>query len=589
VPYSESARKAMKTKLASLLLLAFCVVKPFQLLACTIFSAIDRKGNVWFGNNEDASFSFYNYINVFPKTKGVKFGYYTLSKDKPENGQNAQIAGGMNEAGLAYDFNATALYPVKDMYLKKEFPKGDKAILGYILGNFSTVEEVVSFFETYWFQFGFRSAQMHLADRYGHFALISPTGSRILKNSPFQVSTNFDICGKADSTTCWRYPIVQNILKNQPPSLEVFTDICKKTTQGRHTIYSSISNLTTGAISFYFSGDYVNSYQTTLHSLLKNGRKSYALYELIPQNPICEVYKTYQSNGVEAAYKRYNQLPLATDHKRIVLENLLEFFTTEVNEYTIYPFVTELTNTGNADLDYWLIKSAIEVQKGDPGQAKSTIETTLKTFPDRQALINSFFNRINGQFEEKANATFMLEGYPTARFVIIKSVPASSNFYPLNNLTFMHKEGEKWISKFKLADGIYNYVFIVDGKEVLSKKLKTTEIKNLLQEKKKCHQLCLGFSQETYPLHIELKVPNKEDEVYIVGNQESLFAAPLIYLKQKSAFERSIKVRVHYPAAFKFVSGAGKKEALLRAIDNKQPIVINSLSPINTFEVFEWK
>ncbi|MBD2701488.1 hypothetical protein IC229_12630 [Spirosoma sp. BT702] len=296
---------------------------------------MDRKGHVWFGNNEDASFSFYNYINVFPKKKGVKFGYYTLSKDKPENGENTQIAGGMNEAGLAFDFNATDLYPVKGMYLKKEFPQGDKAMLSYILANFKTVEQVVSFFQTYWFQFGFRSVQMHLADRHGHFALISPTGSRILKNSPFQVSTNFDIYGKADSTSCWRYPIAQTILKNQSPSLEVVTDICKKTAQGRHTIYSSINNLTTGAICFYFSGDYVNSYQTTLHSLLKNGRKSYALYELIPQNPICQVYKTYQSKGVEAAYEQYKHLPLATEHKRIVLENLLEFFTMEKNEYTI--------------------------------------------------------------------------------------------------------------------------------------------------------------------------------------------------------------------------------------------------------------
>ncbi|MBD2701487.1 hypothetical protein IC229_12625 [Spirosoma sp. BT702] len=115
-----------------------------------------------------------------------------------------------------------------------------------------------------------------------------------------------------------------------------------------------------------------------------------------------------------------------------------------------------MTDSGNADLDYWLIKSAIEVQQGNVGQAKSTIEATHKKFPDRHELIHSFFNRINGQFEEKANATFRLEGHPNARFVIIKSVPASSNFYPLNNLTFMHKEDGQWVSKFKLADGIYN-------------------------------------------------------------------------------------------------------------------------------------
>jgi len=565
------------------------LIKPLRVFACTIFSAKDKNGNVWFGNNEDASFSFKNYINVFPKTKKIKFGYYTLSRDKPENGENSQIAGGMNEAGLMYDFNALELYPVKDMYLKKEFPNGDNAILSYILANFETVEEVVSFFQKYWFQFGFRSAQMYLADRFGHFAIISPTGSRILTNDNFQISTNYDICSNADSTTCWRYPLAQSILKTHQPSLEVFTDICKKTAQGRHTIYSSVSNLKTGEISFYFAGDYRNSYQTNIHGLLEEGRKSYLLGDLIPNNPIVLTYNTYKTKGIDAAYKIYTQMEISGDFKNILLPNLIEYFITEINNYDIYPFLLEYVNTNNADYDLLLVKAAIEVQKNYVEQAHATIADCIKKFPQKKEITNIFFSRINGQFEKDANATFILEGHVNAKFVIIKSVPSSSNFYPFNNLTFMIKKDGNWVSKLRLSNGIYNYKFSVDGQEVLSKSSSVKVVENLLGKKIKCNQLCIGFSEKTYPLNIELTVPNKEDEVYIVGNQESIYRSPIIFMKKSSDYQRTIAVDVHYPAIFKFVTGAGKKEAIVKGVDKNQSILIDSTISSNKYEIIGWR
>jgi hypothetical protein len=566
------------------------MTNPLRPLACTIFSAKGNNGQVWFGNNEDASFSFKNYINVFPKVSSARFGYYTLSKDKPENGENAQIAGGMNEAGLAFDFNATTLNPVKGMHLKREFPKGDNAILSYILANFEKVEEVASFFQTYWFMFGFRSAQMHLADRFGHFTIISPTGSRILTDAAFQVSTNYDICAEAYSTSCWRYPIAQKILKTQQPSQEVFTDICKKTAQGRHTIYSTVNNLKTGTISVYFSGDYTNAYQTDIHQLMKNGRKSYMISDLIPRNALTLIYSTYQLKGIDAAFAQYNQMSLSSEYKKIVLPNLLEYFTTELNNYDIYPFLVEYIMVDkDADMDLWLVKAAIEVQKGELTRAKGTIETALLAFPGKGDFITQFMEMAIGRFDKDANAEFVLEGHETAKFVIVKSIPVSSNFYPLNNLTFMSKEKGKWVIRLKLPEGIYNYSFIVDGKEVLSNNLPVRDVDNLLKERVRCHQLCLGFTEKTYPLSIELKVPDKEDEVYIVGNQESIFRAPLIMMRKVSDYERSVTVSVHYPAVFKFTAGAGRKEAIIKGIDEQKPLQVDSMSSYKRYEIVGWK
>ena len=579
----------MKSNLfvASLILIA--TSSPFQLFACTIFSAKDSKGNIWFGNNEDASFSFKNYINIFPKVKGVKYGYYTLSKDTPGNGENSQVAGGMNEAGLAYDFNATDLYPVKDMYKKKAFPQGDDAILSYILANFERVEQVVAFFNEYWFQFGFRSAQMHLADRFGHFAIISPTGNRVLKNENFQISTNYDICSKSDSSACWRFPIVQRILQNKEPSLNVFTEICNKTKQGRHTIYSNINNLTTGELTFYFSGDYTHSYQINIKTLLKKGRASYMIADLIPDNPICKIYQMHLTKGVDAAYELYSQMDLSAEQKDIILPNYLEYFISETNNYDIYPFISEFITNKDSDFDHWLVKAAIELEMGRPEQAKETISACVSKYPDQKEVANAFLNRINGQFESDVNAGFELSGYQNAKLVIVKAVTESNNFYPLNNLTFMTKQNGKWVTKFKLPAGIYDYVFIVDGKEVLDKNTPSKNVENLTKQKIKCHQLCIAFSEKTYPLTIYLEVPDVEDEVYIVGNQESIFKAPLIFMRPTSGYKRQIVVNVHYPAVFKFMTGAGKKRAIIEGHEDSESLTIDSKSTINKFKITGWK
>lgn len=218
--------------------------------ACTIFCGKDKQGNVWAANNEDNPFNFYNYLNVFPKTEDTRYGYFTLSYDSEKNGRNFYIQGGMNEAGLFYDFNTIPQAVIKNIHKKKVFPPGSQKILSHILANMERVEQVIAFFKEYWFEVGFNSAQMHVADKYGTFGIVGPSGSRILKNQRYQISTNFDICGKGDSSSCWRYPIAVEKLAHSNISLASFRDLCEKTSfkgrDGTYTIYSNIQNLNTG-------------------------------------------------------------------------------------------------------------------------------------------------------------------------------------------------------------------------------------------------------------------------------------------------------------------------------------------------------
>jgi len=261
-------------------LLVTCILTiPTTTSACTIASAIASDDQVWNCNNEDGPLGVANFINVFPRSGPMKYGYFTLSYFSPKLGEGSNIQGGMNEAGLTFDFNGINLVKRFDAKTRKSFAMGDELILPYILGTMSSVTEVIEFFETYWFQNGFNSAQMHVADRNGRFAIISASGVKLVEKGAFLVSTNFDICGREDSTSCLRYPIVTSILKNYDAGFNTMLDICKKTS-GEITMYSNIQNLTTGDVWFFSKHDPGVMVKTNIIDLLSKGRKSYIFSDL---------------------------------------------------------------------------------------------------------------------------------------------------------------------------------------------------------------------------------------------------------------------------------------------------------------------
>lgn len=86
---------------------------------------------------------------------------------------------------------------------------------------------------------------------------------------------------------------------------------------------------------------------------------------------------------------------------------------------------------------------------------------------------------------------------------------------------------------------------------------------------------------------IHLTVPNKDDEVYIVGNQESLgnWNPSKVKLNRISDLEREIKLQVKFPMEFKFTKGNWDSEGYtIQSSNNAQNIVIND-SKSNKFKM----
>lgn len=266
---------------ASLSFLLFLLSFSSGVYACTIVSAVDADGQVWNMNNEDGPLGVANFMRVFPRTDTTRYGFYSLAYLSPDMAAGGSIQGGMNEAGLTFDFNAmrNVAFAMGD---RKSFPAGNRGILPHILGNFTTVEEVVEFFNTYWFENGFTSAQMHVADRSGTFAIISASGVMVSEEGKPLVSTNFDICGKEDGSTCWRYPLAVQLLEENEIGLETMQRIASETSvdgQG-HTLYTNIQNLTTGDIWFTSRHSSEQTVRINIKELLARGARTYVFSNL---------------------------------------------------------------------------------------------------------------------------------------------------------------------------------------------------------------------------------------------------------------------------------------------------------------------
>jgi hypothetical protein len=293
----------------TIVLLTFSILFSTQSDGCTIVSAVARNGHVWNINNEDGPFGVANFINVFPKSGSAKYGYYTLSYLSPEFGKGGNIQGGMNEAGLIFDFNAIDFVKDFDLKAKKSFPQGDEAILPYILANMNSVQEVIDFFKTYWFQNGFRSAQMHVADRSGRFAMISASGILLVDKGQPLVSTNFDICGKEDGSKCWRYPIAMSKISKDEIGLMAMMSIALETAQKNGaTMYTNIQNLTTGDIWFFSQHDPNVIVEINIGQMLLKGAKFYSfndLKSLIEHRPLYTWHKPIRKQIGDELKQKY--------------------------------------------------------------------------------------------------------------------------------------------------------------------------------------------------------------------------------------------------------------------------------------------
>jgi predicted alpha/beta superfamily hydrolase len=99
----------------------------------------------------------------------------------------------------------------------------------------------------------------------------------------------------------------------------------------------------------------------------------------------------------------------------------------------------------------------------------------------------------------------------------------------------------------------------------------------------------ISFGQELTT--IKISVPNKTDEVYIVGNQECLgnWEPNKIKLNKTSQYEREISLDLSFPAEFKFTRGNWESEANVVDYENGSNIILTKNNNLYEFEITNWK
>lgn len=96
------------------------------------------------------------------------------------------------------------------------------------------------------------------------------------------------------------------------------------------------------------------------------------------------------------------------------------------------------------------------------------------------------------------------------------------------------------------------------------------------------------LAQETRTIRVI--VPNKTDEVYITGNQESLgnWNPNSIEMVKVSDYERIITVSLNYPAEFKFTKGDWNAEGIVQNLHNNPNLRLEDQNSKDIFMVKGW-
>jgi len=160
--------------------------------------------------------------------------------------------------------------------------------------------------------------------------------------------------------------------------------------------------------------------------------------------------------------------------------------------------------------------------------------------------------------------------------------------YPIKQLAFMTKQGDIWTSSFHLDKGIYNYSFVVDGEEILDANTPIRSLVTVANQRHKVHQIVKGYSEESHTIEVELEVPNIEDVVYVVGNQESVFPFPIVMMKRISDTKRHLKVNVHYPAKLRFVTALEKQKAVIEDAEDGVICIDEDQRTSGLYKVSSW-
>jgi hypothetical protein len=100
------------------------------------------------------------------------------------------------------------------------------------------------------------------------------------------------------------------------------------------------------------------------------------------------------------------------------------------------------------------------------------------------------------------------------------------------------------------------------------------------------------LSEKTYQVKITVEVPNKNDKVYLTGNQEILsnWKSPdKIKLNKKSDFQREIILTVQSPVQFKLTRGTWESEAVVLGNEAMRALTLNPTENIDvSYKIVNW-
>ena len=99
------------------------------------------------------------------------------------------------------------------------------------------------------------------------------------------------------------------------------------------------------------------------------------------------------------------------------------------------------------------------------------------------------------------------------------------------------------------------------------------------------------FSGEPSPVTFVVSVPDKNDEVYIAGNQKELgsWNASSVKMERKSDLERTLTLKIYLPAQLKFTKGGWSQEANVEGLEKGQNIRTDKIkSKKLTYKINSW-
>lgn len=249
--------------------------------SCSAFIA-EEDGLILVGNNED----YYNPFTVMHFVKGeegklgfVYFGYDDLNPQ-----------GGMNEAGLVFDFFATEHYPVKKSLDKPEY-QGN--LYTKIMEECRTVKEALDVLDQYNLKH-METFMTFLADQKGDAAIVE--GDKIIRKSGnYQIVTNFYQSQipngvKANGNSqCWRYAQAKIMLRDGTPfNKQKAKDLLSAVSQkGRaKTLYSNIYDVKNQIVYLYHFHDFDHEVVIDLKKELQKEDQGYIeIPKLFPSKP----------------------------------------------------------------------------------------------------------------------------------------------------------------------------------------------------------------------------------------------------------------------------------------------------------------